>query len=228
MKMMKKIGVSLLAVAMTLSMFLPNVPYVAIDAASELVNVAPLGTATTENGENDNHVIANVNDGNITTSWQTKGAWPSTAVIQLDMGRSISEVVVDLGEDDDEGNGNTVDVTVKYAINGVISDLVMLGQKTMGVATRHTFKPETPITASHIYVILDNPKKSDGTTAGFWPSIQEIEIYEKRDTSLSTYSNIASQALITTDGEESFIFQTIGKINSNSVIRFVMNKEQFC
>lgn len=34
--------------------------------------------------------------------------------------------------------------------------------------------------------------------------------------------------IITIDGEESFIFQTIGKINSNSVIRFVMNKEQFC
>lgn len=33
---------------------------------------------------------------------------------------------------------------------------------------------------------------------------------------------------ITTDGEESFIFQTIGRIESNSKIRFIMDKEQFC
>ena len=34
--------------------------------------------------------------------------------------------------------------------------------------------------------------------------------------------------IITTEGEESFIFQTIGKINSYSDISFEINKEQFC
>ena len=86
MKMMKKIGVSLLTAALALNMFLPSLPSRKIDAASELINVAPLESAATENSEY------------VKTSWQTCGVGSLIPVVQLDMGKSISEVVADLGE----------------------------------------------------------------------------------------------------------------------------------
>ena len=98
-------------------------------AAEELVNVAPLGSATTSDGSYQTNVIENVIDGDLTTNWQTQGRWPSTAVVQLDMGRSISEVAVKLGGDDMASR--TVTVTVEYAQNGVVSDPIALGSKTV-------------------------------------------------------------------------------------------------
>ena len=66
MKMMKKIGVSLLTLCLAISAFLTTDVFNAVEAKTELVNVALLGTAKTENGHNSdqsgNHVVENVND----------------------------------------------------------------------------------------------------------------------------------------------------------------------
>lgn len=170
------------------------------EAKEELVNVALLGTASTESGEYGDHVIANVNDGDNTTSWQTSGVWPSTAVLQLDMGRTVTKVAVELGEDGDNSTGRTALVTVKYAQNGVTSDLIDFGSKRMTVDSKEEFLIDTPASATHIYVTLSDPQNADGSAAGFWPSIQEIEVYESQEMKLSNYSNIASQAVVTTNG----------------------------
>ena len=201
---MKNIMKRLLTAALTLSMVASALtPAMSAKAASQLVNVAPLGTAVTDSGENGEFVIAHVNDGDDSTSWQTKGVWPSTAVVQLDMGRTVSEIVVKLGEKGDNSTGRTAQVTVQYAQNGVTSDLINVGSKRMTVDSDETFKLSTPISATHIYVTLDQPQNADGSTGAFWPSVEEIEVYEAQESdAISSYNNIANQAVITTTGSE--------------------------
>ena len=201
---MKNFMKRLLTAVLTLSMAASALtPAMSAEAATQLVNVAPLGTAVTDNGENAEYVIGHVNDGDDTTSWQTRGVWPSTAVIQLDMGRTVSEVVVKLGEKGDYSTGRTTLVTVKYAQNGVTSDLINIGSKRMTVDSDETFRLSTPISATHIYVTLDSPQNADGSQGAFWPSVEEIEIYEAQESDqISSYNNIANQAVITTTGTE--------------------------
>lgn len=57
-------------------------------------------------------------------------------MIQLDKGRSISKVAVELGEDGDNSTGRTALVTVKYAQNGITTDLVEFGTKRMTVDSK--------------------------------------------------------------------------------------------
>ena len=201
---MKKCAKRILAALLSLSMAVSAwTPAITAEAATQLVNVAPLGTAVTSSGENGDHVIANVNDGDDTTSWQTQGVWPSTAVVQLDQGRTVSEVVVKLGEKNDNSAGRTALVTVQYAQNGVTSNLINIGSYRMTVDSDYTFKLSTPISATHIYVTLSEPQTAEGTTGSFWPSVEEIEVYEEQETAaISAYNNIANQAVITTTGSE--------------------------
>ena len=169
------------------------------EASTELVNVAPNGTATTVDGENDDYVITNVNDGDDTTSWQTPGTWPATAILQLDMGRTISKVVVKLGGD--ESSSRSVNVTVEYAQNGVTSDLITLGTQTVTLSgdMEAVFTPDTAFSATHFYVTLSDPLDG-GSTGTFYPDVAEIEVYESQEVSLSNYNNIANQAAITVTG----------------------------
>ncbi|MBR5294525.1 MAG: alpha-N-acetylglucosaminidase N-terminal domain-containing protein, partial [Oscillospiraceae bacterium] len=168
-------------------------------AAEELVNVAPQGTATTSDGSYQTNVIENVIDGDLTTNWQTQGRWPSTAVVQLDMGRSISEVAVKLGGDDMPSR--TVTVTVEYAQNGVVSDPIALGSKTVTLTgdMEARFVLPQAVSATHFFVTLSEPRQN-GAVGTFWPCVSEIEIYEKQDVALSGYQNIANQASITATG----------------------------
>ena len=149
-------------------------------AAEELVNVAPLGSATTSDGSYQTNVIENVIDGDLTTNWQTQGRWPSTAVVQLDMGRSISEVAVKLGGDDMASR--TVTVTVEYAQNGVVSDPIALGSKTVTLTgdMEARFALPQAISATHFFVTLSDPRQN-GAAGTFWPCVSEIEIYEKQE-----------------------------------------------
>ena len=199
MKMMKKIGVSLLTLCLALSAFLTTDVFNAVEAKTELVNVALLGTAKTENGHNSdksgNHVVENVNDNDTKTSWQTKGVWPSQVVVELDQGRNISEIAVELGEDGDNSTGRSCLVTIEYAQNGVTDTLLPFGSYRMTVDSRYTFKVDTPKSATHIYVTLSEPQDPNNPNPGFYPSVQEIEVYEEQEVKLSNYNNIASQAL---------------------------------
>ena len=175
----KKRMLSIMLALCILAGLLPAAPVLTADAAEKLVNVALSGTASTENGSYSDNVIGNVIDGDLTTNWQTQGKWPSTAVVQLDMGRSISEVVVRLGGDDNASR--SVTVTVQYAQNGVTSDLIAFGTQTVTLTGEKTarFTLSQPVSATHFFVTLDDPK--DGNNVGqFWPCVAEIEIYEKQ------------------------------------------------
>ena len=183
----------------TIAGLLPAAPAMTARAAEELVNVALLGTATTGDGSYADHVIGNVIDGDLSTNWQTQGVWPSTAVVQLDMGRSISEVAVKLGGDDDASR--TVNVTVEYAQNGVTSDLIAIGSQTVTLTgdKEARFALSQAVSATHFYVTLSDPQQN-GQAVTFWPCVSEIEIYEKQNVALSQYNNIAAQADITATG----------------------------
>ena len=123
----KRRVLSVLLALCTIAGLFPAAPAMTARAAGNLVNVAPLGTASTTDGSYQTNVIENVIDGDLTTNWQTMGVWPATAVVQLDMGRSISEVAVKLGGDDMASR--TVTVTVEYAQNGVVSDPIALAAR---------------------------------------------------------------------------------------------------
>ena len=196
MQNLRKRVLSIILALCTIVGLLPGAP---ANAAEELVNVALLGTASTTDGSYADHVIGNVIDGDLSTNWQTQGVWPSTAVVQLDMGRSISQVDVRLGGDDVASR--TVTVTVEYAQNGVTSDLIAIGSQTVSLTGDMTARFTLPqaVSATHFYVTLSDPK-NNGVEAGFWPCVSEIEIYEKQDVSLSAYNNIAAQADITATG----------------------------
>ena len=196
MQIWKKRVLSIILVLCTMVGLLPAVQ---VGAAEELINVALLGTASTADGSYNTNVIGNVIDGDLTTNWQTQGVWPSTAVVQLDMGRSISEVVVRLGGDD--MSSRTVNVTVEYAQNGVTSDLIAIGSQTVALTGDMTARFTLPqaVSATHFYVTLSDPMQG-GAQGAFWPCISEIEIYEKQDVELSAYNNIAAQADITATG----------------------------
>ena len=195
----KRIFSVILALSIIASLLLPAAPALTASAAQKLVNVALNGTATTEDGSYADHVIANVIDGDYNTNWQTQGVWPSTAVVQLDMGRTISEVVVKLGGD--ENASRTVKVTVEYAQNGVTSDLIAFGSQTVTLSgdMEARFALPQAVSATHFFVTLSEPKQN-GAQGQFWPCVSEIEIYENQDVSLSAYNNIANQALITATG----------------------------
>ena len=183
----------------TIAGLLPAAPAMTASAAEKLVNVAPLGTATTADGSYSTYVIGNVIDGDPSTDWQTQGVWPSTAVVQLDMGRSICEVAVKLGGDDMASRAVTV--TVEYAQNGVTSDLIAFGSQTVTLTGDKEARFALPqaVSATHFYVTLSDPKQN-GAPGAFWPSVSEIEIYEKQDAQLSQYGNIANQASISVTG----------------------------
>ena len=188
-----------LSIILVLCTMVGLLPAVQVGAAEELVNVALSGTATTEDGNFNTNVIGNVIDGDPSTNWQTQGKWPSTAVVQLDMGRTISEVVVKLGGDDSASR--SVSVTVQYAQNGVVSDPIAIGTQsvTLTGSKEARFTLPQAVSATHFFVTLDDPM--DGNNVGqFWPCISEIEIYEKQDVKLSLYNNIAPQADISATG----------------------------
>ena len=195
----KRRVLSVLLALCTIAGLFPAAPALTARAAGNLVNVAPLGSASTTDGSYQTNVIENVIDGDLTTNWQTMGVWPATAVVQLDMGRSISEVAVKLGGDDMASR--TVTVTVEYAQNGVVSDPIALGSKTVTLTgdMEARFALPQAISATHFFVTLSDPRQN-GAAGAFWPCVSEIEVYEKQDQALSGYQNIANQASITATG----------------------------
>ena len=195
----KRVLSIILALCTIAGLLAPGASVFTVRAAEELVNVAPLGSASTTDGSYGENVIANVIDGDYETNWQTQGVWPSTAVVQLDMGRTISQVVVKLGGDDMASR--SVTVAVEYAQNGVTSDPIPLGTQTVTLTGDMEARFDLPqaVSATHFFVTLSNPMQG-GSAGAFWPCVSEIEVYEKQEQKLSAYQNIANQAVITATG----------------------------
>ncbi len=196
-KLAKRLLTGLLTFSMVAGTILPAVP---AEAASKLVNVAASATATTENGSYGEMVVENIVDGDEATMWQTEGVWPTQARVQLDMGRNISKVVVKLGVPGDYDTGRTALVTVQYAQNGVISDLVDFGTHRMNVDSDYEFVVDGSVSATDFFITLSDPQNADGSAGGFWPAVEEVEIYELQEETVSDYQNIAAQAEISVTG----------------------------
>ena len=69
--MKKRVLSAILVLCSIVSLLLPAAPALSALAAEQLVNVALSGTASTEDGNYQSNVIANVIDGNPDTNWQT-------------------------------------------------------------------------------------------------------------------------------------------------------------
>jgi hypothetical protein len=69
----KRVLSIILALCTIASLLAPGASVFTVRAAEELVNVAPLGSASTTDGSYGENVIANVIDGDYETNWQTQG-----------------------------------------------------------------------------------------------------------------------------------------------------------
>ena len=213
--MLKRIGISLLTIAMTFSVLLPNLPFANILAIEKLVNIAPDGTATTTSVTASGE-ITNLNDEDDTTVWQTS-SWPSQAVIQLDGGHNVKKVSVKLGENSANEN---VNITVTYAQNSVTSDLIAFASATGTPGSNVDIEVSTPVSATHIYVSIED---SNGASSGQTLSIKEIEVYELIDVELSAYNNIAAQSIITATGNKEHASEGSANLvdkNASSLYKF--------
>ena len=209
MKKVMKEMCSLLLSFCLISGTLFSVP-LSVEAREELVNVARKEGVKITVQNTGSGSASDMVDGDDKTSWQQNG-WSINKDAIVDMklaenGTNVKKVVVKVGGNDYANR--KVKVTVQRAQNGITSDWLTIGEKvvtTTGDANDTAdavFELEQTASSSDIRVILSEPVAHDGGEVYFWPSIHEIEVYEMQEVHLSDYNNIASQAEITTDGNE--------------------------
>ena len=116
-------------------------------------------------------------DGDTGTMWVNNGAdWPCTVEFALPAGNTkcVKKVVLKF----ESVAGRSMDVSLKYALNGVTSDLVAVegSGQTAPLDEGYVYEFATPQAMSHLYVTLTNPL-TDGAQGQFWPAVAEAEIY---------------------------------------------------
>lgn len=209
MKIQKQIFKTLLSISLVLAMLVNYLPQLGtIHAKVVKTNVAPKATFTVDSNDGGKGAL---NDENHSTDWQYQKSFKDienqsiTIKAKLETGSMINEVKIFLGSAD--WNDTQVDVEVKYAQNGITSDMIAFGNKQTAVlGSEVTIKQEQAVSASDVYVTISNPQFLPGATHNeftLWPSVNEVEIYAMEDVVLSKYNNIANQSTITTNGKES-------------------------
>lgn len=146
-------------------------------AESGLSNIAADCEISVPSEEGAN-VKENMVDGNPSSLWVNNGAnWPCTVTFALPKANTkcVKKVVLKFE------SGHTpwsMDVSLKYALNNVTSDLVSVpgSAKTAKFDDGYTFEFENAQAMTHLYVELSNPK-NNGATGAFWPAIAEAEVY---------------------------------------------------
>lgn len=142
--------------------------------ADGLQNIAADCTISVPSAEQP---AGNMVDGKASTMWVNNGAsWPCTAEFALPAANTkcVKKVVLKF---ENETN-RSMDVSLKYALNGVTSDLITVegSEKKAVLSEGYEFVFEQPQAMSHLYVTLDNPL-TGGAAGQFWPAIAEAEIY---------------------------------------------------
>ncbi|MEG1638018.1 MAG: alpha-N-acetylglucosaminidase TIM-barrel domain-containing protein [Erysipelotrichaceae bacterium] len=204
-KYFEKTGIIVLMVCMLVSGFSNYLPKV--QAKEQLVNVATNEKVVVDVSKEDTSwggLKTNINDGKLATAWKYPSAseWPVSAHLKLATSTNVKKIAIALGAGDANDAHNSVDVIIKYAQNGITSDLITFGTKKEDQLMSSTveIEVETPVSATDVYVELSDPRSNGQTGGSFWPAIREFEVYEKQDIKISEYNNIASQATITTGG----------------------------
>ncbi len=141
-----------------------------------LENITEGCTITPPSSQNI-HPVEHMYDGNRNTMWVNNGGdWPCTLEFALPAANTkcVKKVVLQF----ENVSGRSMDVNLRYALNGITSDLIPVdgSAKTAALDEGYTFEFETPQAMSHLYVTLDNPL-TDGQPGLFWPAIAEAEIY---------------------------------------------------
>ena len=176
-----------------------------IFAKTEEVNIAPDAEVEVEDEDKlYGGVKEHINDGDDSTYWSyPNNQWPTSICLKLAQISSVNKVVVKLGSAD-WADKVAVDVEIKYARNGITSDLQTFGVKKTAqtLGSDIVFESDIPVDASHVYVELSNPQRVSGYDGDvtLWPTVREVEVYEEREEQLSKYNNIVGQATISTNG----------------------------
>lgn len=152
-----------------------------LDAYKSTLNIAGKATASYSEGilEAPGHSIENVNDGNDTTDFQSKGNWPTVVVLEWQGVQNISEIAVKIGGADGEEEIRKVDLNVSY-LQEESGEFISLGTEQSPVNTTKVFVPDQTIVTSKIQVTLSNPIDINNPNPTFWPAISEISVIEAK------------------------------------------------
>ena len=150
------------------------------EAAGALENIAA-DCEITVPSEQNGKPASNMVDGSTDTMWINDGAkWPCTIEFALPAANTkcVKKVVLKF----ESHSNRSMDVKMKYALNGVVSDLADVpgSEKTATLSEGYEFVFDVPQAMSHLYVTLDRPL-TDGAAGQFWPAVTEAEIYIDQD-----------------------------------------------
>lgn len=172
-----KQGISLLMAGMLVFTAVPVTALAETGAGSGLENIAADCTITVPSEQNSDKSKDKMVDGDTGTMWVNNGAqWPATVEFALPASNTkcVKKVVVKF----ENQTNRSMDVSLKYALNGVTSDLIAVegSEKTAVLSEGYEFVFANPQAMSHLYVTITNPL-TDGAAGRFWPAIAEAEIY---------------------------------------------------
>ena len=150
------------------------------EAAGALENIAA-NCEITVPSEQNGKPASNMVDGSTDTMWINDGAkWPCTIEFALPAANTkcVKKVVLKF----ESHSNRSMDVKMKYALNGVVSDLADVpgSEKTATLSEGYEFVFDVPQAMSHLYVTLDRPL-TDGAAGQFWPAVTEAGIYIDQD-----------------------------------------------
>ena len=117
-------------------------------------------------------------------------------VFQFDNNRFVKSVVIVLEEDFADLKDS--EIIIKYAQNGITTDLIPFGEAVVADSKRVEVSIDTPVSASHIYVNLNGIK------------VKQIEIFEVLKEKVKNYY----PAYFDTDLKENYFLDTISVFTS--------------
>ena len=113
------------------------------------------------------------------------------AVFQFDNNRFVKSVAIVLEENFSDFKGR--EIVVKYGQNGITTDLIPFGEAFVGEDKRVEVTIDTPVSASHIYVMVNGI------------AVKEIEIFEVLEDKVKNYY----PAFFDTDLKENYFLDTV-------------------
>ena len=146
------------------------------DSGGELENISSECNTTVPSSESS-HPESNLVDGDPSSLWVNNGSqWPCTLEFQLpaDNTKCVKKVVLKF----ESVENRSMDVSLAYALNGVISDLIPAegSSKTAVLTEGYEYTFDTPQAMSHLFITLTNPNPET-----LWPAIAEVEIYVDKE-----------------------------------------------